>query len=218
VAAEIGEFAITARAGGVNPGDRRALYYLARSLRPVRVLEVGTHIGASTAHLVAALRSNATAGICRAGLTTVDIQDVNDPRVRPWEGFGSKLAPAEIVKRLGMSECVRFVVASSLEFLSTGSDLYDLIFLDGDHSATTVYREVPAALRRLAPGGHLVLHDYYPMGRPLMPSDAAILGPWLGTERLRREGARLRVLPLGELDWPTKLGGRMTSLAVVVAA
>src|SRR5213592_4763710 len=34
--------------GGVNPGDRRALFYLVTALRPQAVLEVGTHIGAST--------------------------------------------------------------------------------------------------------------------------------------------------------------------------
>jgi hypothetical protein len=45
-----------------------------------------------------------------------------------------------------------------------------------------------------------------------------IPGPWLGVERLRREGVRLQVLPLGELGWPTKLGRNVTSLAAVVRA
>ena len=41
--------------GGMNPGDRRALYYLVRHLRPDRVLEIGTLAGASTVHLAMGL-------------------------------------------------------------------------------------------------------------------------------------------------------------------
>ena len=43
------------KTGGVNPGDRRALFYLVRAFRPARMLEIGTHVGASTLHIVAAL-------------------------------------------------------------------------------------------------------------------------------------------------------------------
>jgi hypothetical protein len=30
--------------GGVNPGDRRALYYLVRHTKPAAILEIGTHV------------------------------------------------------------------------------------------------------------------------------------------------------------------------------
>ncbi len=112
VAEEIGRFQITTSAGGVNPGDRRALYYLIRALKPARVLEVGTHIGASTVHVAAALRANAREGGPAADATTVDIQDVNDPVTRPWLGFGSTHAPATMIATMGRSPprfgaCVR---------------------------------------------------------------------------------------------------------------
>ena len=45
------------KTGGVNPGDRRAVYYLIRSLRPANVLEIGTHVGASTLHIAAGLEA-----------------------------------------------------------------------------------------------------------------------------------------------------------------
>jgi len=219
VAEEIGAFQITTSAGGVNPGDRRALYYLIRALRPARVLEVGTHIGASTVHIAAALRANSLGAGGDAGatgtLTTVDIQDVNDPVTRPWIRYGSTHAPAEMIARMGLKDGVRFVAQPSLAFLSARGEPFDLIFLDGDHSAATVYREVPAALRRLRPGGLVLLHDYFPNGEPLWQGEPAIAGPWLGVDRLRREGAKLEVLPLGDLPWPTKLGANVTSLALV---
>jgi len=215
VARELERFEITSAAGGVNPGDRRALYYLVRGLGPRRVLEVGTHIGASTVHIAAALRANGGRPEERPSLITVDILDVNDPVTRPWERYGSHFSPAAMIEKLGMADAVRFIARPSLEFLSETTEPFDLIFLDGDHGAATVYRELPAALRRLRPGGIVLLHDYFPRGRALWPGESVIAGPWLGVERLRREGAALSVLPLGKLRWPTKLGSTVTSLAVV---
>ena len=49
-------FAIPDKTGGVNPGDRRAIYYLIRKFRPRSVLEIGTHIGASTVYIAIALK------------------------------------------------------------------------------------------------------------------------------------------------------------------
>jgi hypothetical protein len=50
------------KTGGVNPRDRRALYYLVRALGLKRVLEIGTNVGASTIHLAAAMKANLLAG------------------------------------------------------------------------------------------------------------------------------------------------------------
>jgi len=80
---------------------------------------------------------------------------------------------------------------------------------------------VPGGSRGVATPGPRRIHSpprLFPRGAPLDARRAGDPGPWLGLARLQREGARLEVLPLGELDWPTKLGGRMTSLALVVAA
>jgi predicted O-methyltransferase YrrM len=211
IEAELAALGITAKAGGVNPGDRQALYHLLRHWAPIEVLEVGTHVGASTAHLAAALRANGPDG----RITTVDIIDVNDPVARPWERAGSALAPAAVIDRLGMASRVRFVAEPSLGFLGRTAQRFDLIFLDGDHSAATVYQEVPAALRLLKPGGRLLLHDYFPGARPLWDDGVIIPGPWLAIERLRAERVALRALPLGELPWPTKRGSRVTSLALL---
>jgi hypothetical protein len=59
--------------GGVNPGDRRALYHLIAHFQPKRVLEIGTHVGASTVYIASALRRFVDGG----QLTTADIADVN---------------------------------------------------------------------------------------------------------------------------------------------
>jgi predicted O-methyltransferase YrrM len=208
---------ITDHTGAVNPGDRRAIFTLVRWLGVTSVLEVGTHIGASTVHIAAALRAT-SAALGRPGefdLTTVDIVDVNDGRTRRWERFGSTYSPAELIRQLGCEESVQFVTRRSLEYMSGCTKRFGLIFLDGDHSAHTVYQEIPAGLRLLEPGGHILLHDYFPNLKPLWAGTAPARGPWLATERLRREGVPIRVIPLGALPWPTKRGSMVTSLALV---
>jgi predicted O-methyltransferase YrrM len=193
--------------GGVNPGDRRVIFALAAYLKPRRVLEIGTHIGSSTVMLASALDGT------DATITTVDISDVNDPQVRPWEQVGMAHSPAELVAGLAP---VEFVVSDSVEYLTKNDGAYDLIFLDGDHTAPTVYRELRLALSKLSAGGMVLIHDYFPGARKLWPAGELIIGPALAVRRLQREGLQVRVLPLGELPWPTKLESNVTSLALAL--
>jgi predicted O-methyltransferase YrrM len=212
-AARIGELGITDEAG-MNPGDRRALYYLMRHLRPARVLEIGTQAGASTVHLAAGL-ADAHRGSPAPRLLTVDIKDVNGAEDAAWRAFRLRQSPRDAMRLLGYADLVRFRVGRSLEVLREAGESYDLIFLDGDHRLKTVAAEIPAALRRLRPGGFLLLHDFFPGLRPLWPDGKVIQGPQLAVQRLQRAGWRIEVHPLGALPWPTKLGTSMTSLAVL---
>jgi predicted O-methyltransferase YrrM len=122
-----------------------------------------------------------------------------------------------MVDRLG-GVAVTFRVEPALAHLAAPGPAYDLIFLDGDHNAVPVYHEVAAALRRLAPGGVILLHDFFPGARPIWAGAKVIPGPWLAAERLRRELGGFAVLPLGELPWPTRDGTCITNLALVAAA
>jgi len=215
---ELARFAIPDGTGGVNPGDRRAIFHLVHHFRPVSVLEIGTHIGASTVHIATALSLLAGTHGAEPHLVSVDIADVNDETLMPWRKYGGQISPADMISALGCERWVRFVTGTSMDFLSTCDQKFDLIFLDGDHSAHTVYREVPAALKRLNPGGIILLHDYFPNLKPLWSNGALIPGPYLAIERLRKERAGIQVLPLGILPWPTKLGSNATSLALLLGA
>lgn len=198
--------------GGVNPGDRRALYSLIRGLNPASVLEVGTHIGSSTLHLARALKTNGRGGT----LDTVDIYDVNDPHCGAWKSVGAPTSPAGTLEKMGLSDFVTFHTSGSLNYIKQVDKKFDVIFLDGDHSAKAVYNEVSASLRVLTSGGIIILHDYYPDGKPLFANSQVISGPYLAMKRIMAETPSLTVLPLDTLPWPTKLGGNTTSLAVVV--
>jgi predicted O-methyltransferase YrrM len=214
VASEIEMFQITDKAAGVNPGDRRAIYYLLRHLRPASVLEIGTHLGASATHIVAALkRSPQDCGSVR--FTSVDIVDVNDPEKGPWRAAGSIMCPADMIKRMGFGDNSEYFTQSAVDYMGQCQKTFDLIFLDGDHSAAAVYKEIPLALRLLNPGGYILLHDFFPRKKSLWKGGDYIPGPKLALDRLQKEGAKIDVYSFGELPWATKLGSKVTSLAIL---
>jgi len=201
--------------GGVNPGDRRAVWYLINGLGPKSVLEIGTHVGASTVHIASALKNKQQSDpAINPHLTTVDMEDVNSDS-GAFKRYGLAASPRDMIRSIQCDDLVSFVSESSLTFLDRCEDKFDFIFLDGDHSATTVYQEIPRALKALKQDGVILLHDYFPKNRPIWVNGSVIPGPYLGVSRLRKEGAPIKVLPLGELPWPTKLGSRITSLALV---
>jgi predicted O-methyltransferase YrrM len=199
--------------GGICPGERRALYQLVASFKPARVLEIGTHIGASTLAIARSLATHSGPG---AHLTTVDIADVNDPAHGAFARLG-RASPRESLARAELSDRVTFIAKPSSEFLQETDERFDLIFLDGDHAAPAVYREFAQALKCLAPNGAILLHDFYPEGRPLYPIGSIEPGPVVAAERITAECEVIGFLPLGELPWEAKQGVRMTSLALATS-
>ncbi|PNQ73640.1 hypothetical protein C1T31_04695 [Hanstruepera neustonica] len=213
---EIDSFDIPDGTGGVNPGDRRALYYLLCHFKPSSILEVGTHIGASTLHIASALYISQVKLGEQVEFTTVDIRDVNCTSEKPWLNYGTKFSPLEMIAKFGYDQFTTFKAGMSLDLIKSTTKTFDFIFLDGDHSGGTVYQEIPAALKILNKNGVILLHDYFPNMKPLWSNGSLVEGPYLATERLINEGANLKVIPLGNLPWPTKLGTNITSLALLV--
>lgn len=200
---------------GVNPGDRRALFYLIFALCPRSVLETGTHVAASTTHIAAAMKAARPGITDQLRILTVDILDVNDPREERWFKAGVANSPQQAMKDFGFN-FVEFKSGGSLNYLQGSTEKFDAIFLDGDHDAWTVYKEAAMALKKLNPGGIIILHDYFPNLLPLWNSQSVIAGPEMALRRLRREARTFRVVPLGNLPWGTKLGSNVTSLAIMV--
>ena len=209
---EIDVLKITDRAHGVNYGDRRALYYLIKYFNPHSVLEVGTHIGASTAHIALALKKNGSSG---RKLVSLDIYDVNELNTKKYSDLGVTLSPMEMMRKIHCDSFVEFITCPSLEYMQKCDSKFDFIFLDGDHSAKTVYREIFHASRLLNKNGTILLHDYFPKLKPLWSNGNVVFGPYMAVHRLIREGVSINVIPLGLLPWSTKMNSNRTPLALL---
>ncbi|HUN81831.1 MAG TPA: class I SAM-dependent methyltransferase [Phycisphaerae bacterium] len=214
---ELDSLAITDQAWAVNPGDRRAIYYLIRKLGLRSVLELGTHIGGSTMHFALALRELQRESGGDVSLTTVDIIDVNDPKIALWKQRGSTYSPSQMVQMTNCAPLVEFVTKNSLDYYPACRKRFDLVFIDSSHWARETWIEIVAAMKVLNDRGLLLLHDYYPGVKRLWPTEKPIPGPYRAVRHLQKSVARdaLQDLPLGRLPWPTRLGSDMTSLALL---
>jgi predicted O-methyltransferase YrrM len=210
---KISSLKIPDMAGGVNSGDRRALYFLVRMLKPASILEIGTHIGSSTIALALSALKNRREGV-NTKIISTDIIDVNDQVNKPWEVFGAPVSPADLLNQIGCENIVSFEIGNSIDKLSLPRK-FGIIFLDGDHRASTVYKEIPFALKCLEDGGVIILHDYFPNLEPLWKNQMPIAGPFLAIQRFIDEGIGLNIIPFGELPWSTKFGSNLTSLAIL---
>lgn len=177
-------FSIPDGTGGVNFGDRRAIYCLVCKLKAYSVLEIGTHIGASTLHIASALSANRIQEGKNVCLVSVDNSDVNDPASKPWLKYNSGYSPIEMINKMNFGSFVEFVNAAALDYMASCEKRFDLIFLDGSHRADMVYREIPRACNLLNENGTILLHDYFPDLKPLWRNGLVISGPFLAVERL----------------------------------
>jgi predicted O-methyltransferase YrrM len=123
------------------------------ALKPQNILEVGTHIGRFYALHACALKR---LGEGRS-VTSVDILDVNNPVQGTWKHLGLSHSPKGFAEHLKCADRIMFHESSSLEFMRTTRARYDLIFLDGDHRAGTVYQEVSSALALLSEEGDFIV-------------------------------------------------------------
>jgi len=76
----------------------------------------------------------------------VDIIDVNDLKTMPWREFGVARSPCDWLQLQRLGQYVEFVAKPSLEYLRDNKHEFDLIFLDGDLRAATVYQKLPMAI------------------------------------------------------------------------
>ena len=68
-------------------------------------------------------------------------------------------AATRLLEKAGTRRFVQFVDKYSYEYQPEG--LFDIIFLDGDHTYEGIKRDHAHLSPSLRPGGYLILHDYY---------------------------------------------------------
>jgi len=114
---------------------------LQRLAKDADVLEIGSAYGYSTCALALVAKSvvaidphltHGSEGALNANLTAYGVREKVDIRV----GYSQNVLPELAFYR------------------------YDLVWIDGDHTAEVVEHDVRWALKLLKPGGHLACHDY----------------------------------------------------------
>lgn len=131
----------------------RVLTGLVRGLRPHRVLELGTNLGVSAAHVAAALARTEAEGGPAGRLVTLE----GAPAL-------ARLARRHLAG-LGYADRTRVVVGPFDETLAdvcASDGPFDLVFVDGHHEAAAALRYVAAVRPHLAPGAVVVLDDVEP--------------------------------------------------------
>lgn len=147
-------FVSTRDVGAVRPGqtdnctmttveDNWCLYRLAQLARPSRSLEIGIMRGSSS---ITIGRAYMDAGIdCTQTAVDIDPAAV-DAAARHFETYRlhKKYFP---------------IVSDSRSWVTSSSDRWQFVFLDGDHRYETIALELVETFNRTDPGGFIVLHD-----------------------------------------------------------
>lgn len=111
------------------------MYHQIRSMRAASVLEVGCYKGETTWWLLQAVRSGSGGSV-----TVVDI----DPKIEPQENL--------TILRGDSQEVL-------LGELTREHRSFDFIFIDGDHSEETAYKDITNGLNLLSCKGMMAIHD-----------------------------------------------------------
>jgi predicted O-methyltransferase YrrM len=124
----------------LEPWEGEYLFLLASGSRQ-GIVEIGRLMGGST-FLLACANS-------RVPINSIDIQPQNDAQLNLY------------LRQHGCGQNVNLIVGDSQQTDYPDIAPFDLLFIDGDHSYQGCMRDLENWYPKLAPGGHLILHDCY---------------------------------------------------------
>ena len=78
-----------------------------------------------------------------------------------------------------------------------------------------MYSEIARTTHHLRAPGYVVLHDYFPNGRPIGAVQNFLKGPYLAARRVSSEAVDVAVISLHPLPWPAAMESYATTLAIV---
>ncbi|MDK2972938.1 MAG: hypothetical protein PWP23_2693 [Candidatus Sumerlaeota bacterium] len=162
----------TSYPGSVFPEIGRFLYSFVRLLRPTNVAEIGVLFGYSSLCITQALEENGGGHLHSFDLF-LDRSDGYCSPVTGVRGTGLEVAWGHLEKA-GLAHRVSFHQGDSSskirEAFPDKSVLFDLAFIDGDHTLEGCLKDWQAIDERLGEGGIVLLHD-------TLPENCGCLGP-----------------------------------------
>ncbi|MFL5583052.1 MAG: class I SAM-dependent methyltransferase [Gemmatimonadaceae bacterium] len=150
-------------AGPMPARDVAAFTRLLSHVRPRTVLEIGTNWGCSTAMF--ALNTEDAARIWTVDVCREMFDEAALARSRELDMVLPRARTGEVYRRLPEARKVTQVFRDSRLLDWTESDFppaFDLVFVDACHEYEFARSDTERAWPRVAPGGLLVWHDYYP--------------------------------------------------------
>jgi len=187
-----------------GPQRYAQLIDIVKQLKPKTVIEIGTWNGVRAVEM-----HKASPGFKYVGFdlfeSATDETDEYEKNVKPHHHA------EDVSKMLNKAGIDALLFAGDTNetfptFLGTfPNQKIDLIYIDGGHAVGTIKSDFECALKAIAPGGMIVLDDYYED----MPDEN--IEKWGCNKVLERSGLMFDVLPIGD---PVK-GGGVTKMAVV---
>lgn len=132
----------------IIPEQGMWLYSLCRQVKPKAILEIGLAYGFSTIYFLAAIRENGL-----GNHTAVD------PFQDDWQGIGKLQA-----QKLDMGDCFRLVEemsAPALVHFADRGEMFDVIFIDGNHVFDAIVVDFALSAELCPMGGHIILDDMW---------------------------------------------------------
>jgi predicted O-methyltransferase YrrM len=124
--------------------------------KPLKCLQIGAYTGDATVWLFENILSNT-----ESHLTDVDTwegSNESEHKKMDWQSV-EEVYDAK-TKSYSDKESLLKVKTTSDEFFESNSELYDFIYIDGDHTASSVLKDGINAVKFLSPKGVIAFDDY----------------------------------------------------------
>jgi cephalosporin hydroxylase len=156
-----------------NPCDLWMAIELIQQLRPVALIETGTHFGGSASFFADMVRIFDL----KCKIITIDCNPKwsFSPETQGILSFVGYSTNPDIFQR----------VRSSVEEISSKTPGHVLVFLDSDHSAANVLAELRLYSKLVTLGSYIVVEDTILNGHPCFKSHGP--GPWEGADAFLKE-------------------------------
>lgn len=128
----------------------KILEMISRMISPERILEIGTYTGYSAICLAKGLTEGGK-------VITLDINDELEEIRR------------EYIKKAGMEEKIEMISGNALELIPSISELFDLVFIDGEKEEYISYYSL--VIPKIRPGGYILVDNVLWSGKVLEDKD-----------------------------------------------
>jgi len=131
-------------------------------IRPRRVIEIGCYEGRATSYMIQRCSEFGPLSLCCIDTWTgsVDLSPTQMAGVEERFDNNVELALSKVTTAVDFRKLKQPSSSALIQLLSSGERRYDLIYIDGSHTAPDVLLDAVLAFRLLRIGGVMILDDY----------------------------------------------------------